>query len=181
MTSLLDTDRPLPARFLYRFSDLEPADLDKLAVVWPQLPLWRRQGLIEDIEELSNNDTLLDYVAFSRFALKDEDPKVRRSAVNTLWDYEQTDIIPTFLDLLATDSDAGVQAAAVHGLARYVYAGEIEEIPQARLKQIEEALLAALNNPDTPSQVQRAALESLGYSSRAEVPALDQESFFVQR
>jgi len=175
--ALLDTDKPLPARFLYRFSDLEQADLDKLAQIWPQLPLWRRQGLIEDIEELSNNDTLLDYVAFSRFALKDEDPKVRRSAVNTLWDYEQTDLIPTFLDLLATDSDADVRAAAVHGLARYVYAGEIEEIPQARLKQIEDALLAALNNPDTPSQVQRAALESLGYSSRAEVPGLIKNAF----
>ena len=175
--ALLDIDKPLPPRFLYRLSDLEPADLEKLDSIWLQLPLWRRQGLMEDIEELSSKDTLLDYVAFSRFALKDEDPKVRLLAVNTLWDYEQTDLIPTLLDLFVTDSDADVRAAAAGGLARYVYAGEIEEIPQAKLKKIEEALLAALKNQDTPPQVQRAALESLGYSSRDEVPALIKNAF----
>jgi hypothetical protein len=56
--ALLDVDKPLPPRFLYRLSDLEPTDIDKLAIIWPQLPLWRRQGLMEDIEELSSNDTL---------------------------------------------------------------------------------------------------------------------------
>jgi HEAT repeat protein len=170
--ALLDIDKPLPPRFLYRLSDLDPADREKLEPIWPQLPLWRRQGLMEDIEELSSKDTLLDYVAFSRFALKDEDPRVRLLAVSTLMDYEQTDLIPTLLDLFATDSDAHVRAAAASGLARYVYAGEIEEIPQSKLKKIDEALLAALKNKETPLQVQRAALESLGYSSRDEVPAL---------
>ncbi len=175
--ALLDIDKPLPPRFLYRLSDLDPADLEKLDSVWLQLPLWRRQGLMEDIEELSSKDTLLDYVAFSRFVLKDDDPKVRLLAVTTLWDYEQTDLIQTFLDLFCADNDADVRAAAAGGLARYVYAGEIEEISQTRLKKIEEALLAALNDRDTPQQVQRAALESLGYSSRDEVPALIRNAF----
>ncbi len=175
--ALLDIDNPLPPRFLYRLSDLDPADLETLDTIWPQLPLWRRQGLMEDVEELSSKDTLLDYVAFSRFALKDEDPKVRLLAVDTLWDYEQTDLISTFLDLLNKDSDAAVRATAAGGLARYVYAGEIEEIPQAKLKIIEDALLATLINKETPLQVKRAALESLGYSSRDEVPALIQTAF----
>jgi HEAT repeat protein len=175
--ALLDIDKPFPPRFLYRFSDMEPADLEKLGAIWPQLPLWRRQGLMEDIEELSSKDTLLDFVAISRFALKDEDPKVRQLAVNTLWDYEQTDLIQTFLELLATDSEAEVRAAAAGGLARFVYVGEIEEIPQAKLKKIEEALLAALKNQETPVQVKRAALEALGYSSRDEVPALIKTAF----
>jgi HEAT repeat protein len=170
--ALLDIDKPLPARFLYRLSDLEPADLEKLDTIWFQLPIWRRQALMEDIEELSSKDTLLDYVAISRLALKDEDPKVRLLAVDILWDYEQRDLISTFLNLFAADSDPDVRAAAASGLARFVYAGEIEELPEAKLKEIEEALLAALKNKTTPAQVQRAALESLGYSSRDEVPAL---------
>ena len=175
--ALLDIDKPFPPRLLYRLSDLEATDLEKLDTIWSQLPLWRRQGLMEDIEELGSKDTLLDYVAFSRFALKDNDPKVRRLAVATLWDYEQTDLIPTFLDLFTTDTDADVRAAAGSGLARFVYAGEIEEIPQAKLKMIEDTLLAALKNQETPLQVQRAALESLGYSSRDEVPALIKTAF----
>jgi HEAT repeat protein len=175
--ALLDIDKPFPPRFLYRLSDLDPADLEKLDSIWLQLPLWRRQGLMEDIEELSSKDTLLDYVTFSRFALKDEDPKVRLLAVTTLWDYEQTDLIQTLLGLFVSDNDADVRAAAAGGLARYVFAGEIEEIPQAKLKKIEEALLAALKNQATPEKVQRAALESLGYSSRDEVPALIKNAF----
>jgi HEAT repeat protein len=175
--ALMDTDKPLPARFLYRLSDLEPADMEKLDTIWSQLPLWRRQSLMEDIEELSSKDTLLDYVAFSRYALKDENPKVRELAVNTLWDYEQTDLIPTLLDLVTTDSDADVRAAAASGLARFIYAGEIEEIPQTKLQKIEDTLLAAVKNQETPFQVQCAALESLGYSSRDEVPALIKTAF----
>jgi hypothetical protein len=64
--ALLDIDKPLPPRFLYRLSDLEPADLEKLDSIWLQLPLWRRQGLMEDIEELSSKDTLLDFIGLVR-------------------------------------------------------------------------------------------------------------------
>jgi len=175
--ALLDIDKPFPPRLLYRFSDMEAADIEKLNTIWPQLPLWRRQGLMEDIKELSRKDTLLDYVTFSRFALKDDSPKVRQLAVHTLWDYEETDLIPTLLDLFTSDSDADVRAAAASSLARFVYAGELEEISQAKLKKIEATLLAALKNQQTPAQVQRAALESLGYSSRDEVPALIKTAF----
>jgi HEAT repeat protein len=174
--AMLDFDTPLNPSFFYRLSDLEAAELEMFKPAWMRLPLWRRQALMEDIEELGASDYLLDFSSLSRFVLKDEDPGVRLMAVRTLWEYEHKELVPIFLDLLDNEDDKEVRAAAASGLGRFVYAGEIEEIASSKLKEIEDALLRTAHGDDAP-QVKRAALESLGYSSREEVPALIEEAF----
>jgi HEAT repeat protein len=54
--------------------------------------------------------------------------------------------------------------------------GEFDEIPERVLRQVEDALLAAATGGDT-SLVRRRAVESLGFSSRPEVPALIEAAF----
>jgi HEAT repeat protein len=174
--ALLETDQPLNPLYLYRLSDLEERELRQLRDVWQQIPLWRRQALMEDVEELSGKDMLLSFVALSRLALQDEDARVRLLAVQTLWDYEETTLIPVLLDVLAKDTDNEVRAAAAGGLGHYVYAGELEEIPARTLHKIEEALLSVMQSSDPP-QVRRSALEALGYSSREEVPGLIKDAY----
>ncbi|MEW5871322.1 MAG: HEAT repeat domain-containing protein [Chloroflexota bacterium] len=176
LQALLDIDRPVNPRFYYRLSDLEPDDLAQLSRVWPDIPLWRRQAIMEDIEELSANDILLYFVALGRFAVQDPDPKVRLLAVRTLWEYEEKGLIPILLDLLAKDPDAEVRAACAGALGPYVYAGELEEIPKPLLHTIEDCLLEALHNDSSP-KTQHYALESLGYSSRAEVIPLIEKAY----
>ena len=176
LQALLDTDKPVNPRFYYRLSDLEPGDLAQLVKIWPDIPLWRRQAMMEDIEELSANDTLLYFVALGRFAVQDPDPKVRLLAVRTLWEYEEKELIPILLDLLAKDPDAEVRAASAGALGPYVYAGELEEIPEPLLHTIEDCLLDALRNDNFP-RTQHYALESLGYSSRAEMVPLIEEAY----
>ena len=171
LDALLDAETPLNPRFLYRLSDLEGADLKKLAAVWPQIPLWRRQALMEDVEELSEADTLLSFVTLCRLAASDEESSVRFLAVRTLWDYEETSLVSLFMDILQKDADAAVRSAAAGALGRFVYTGEVEEIPAAALRRIEDLLLRVLGGDDTP-QVRHSALEALGYSSRAEIPPL---------
>ena len=171
LEALLDTDRPFPPRNLYRLSDLEQSEVDALATVWSQVPVWRRQALMEDVNELSESDTLLSFEALGRFAVQDEDAGVRLSAVRTLWDYEDRTLVPLFLEVLGNDNDAEVRAAAAGALGQFVYAGEVDEIPAKTLHAIEEALLSKVNSSDAP-QVRRSCLESLGYSSREEVTPL---------
>jgi HEAT repeat protein len=81
-----------------------------------------------------------------------------------------------FIRLMATDSDSEVRAASASALGRFVYAGELEEISHPTLKNIEDVLLATVNGSDAP-EVRRSALESLGYSSRDEVPVLVEKAF----
>jgi HEAT repeat protein len=176
LDALLDVETPLNPRFLYRLSDLESPELDQLQATWSKIPAWRRQALLEDIEELNENDMLLSFESLGRFALQDEDPKVRLLAVHILWEFEETNLIPVFLRMMTDDSDNEVRAACATALGRFVYVGELEEIPERTLHTIEDALIAAVNGSDTP-EVRRSALESLGYSSRDEVTPLVEKAF----
>ena len=176
LDALLDVDTPFKPRYLHRLSDLERPELKNLQSVWTKLPLWRRQALMEDVEELSGKDTMLDFVALSCLTLQDDDPKVRLLAVHTLWEYEETRLIPYFLKLLSSDEDAEVRAASAGALSPYVFAGELDQIPVETLHTLENNLLAVVNGDDVPI-VRQAALEAMGYSSRDEVLPLIESAY----
>jgi HEAT repeat protein len=168
LDTLHDTTTPLHPRFLYRLSDLEKDELSMLAEVWPQVPPWRRKALVEDAETLGDSDYLLSFEAFASFALHDSEAAVRLPAVRILWEYENKDLIQTFLGMLAADSDPEVRAAAATALGQFVYLGELEELPVKTARQVEDHLLATLNSSDH-ELVRRRALEALGFSSREDV------------
>lgn len=176
IAALLDTDTPLHPRFLYRLSDLGPEEMAQLEQVWPGVPLWRRRALLEDLEELGDADTVLSFEPIGRYAVRDEDAGVRRSAVRLLWQSESEDLIRVFDGFLSKDPDSGVRTAAAAGLGQFVYKGELEELPQDKLRHIEERLMRATRE-DSEAAVRRQALESLSYSSRPEVPALIERAF----
>jgi HEAT repeat protein len=176
VAALLDADNPLPPKFLYRLSDLTPEDLDRLESAWPDIPAWRRKALMEDVEALGEDDTLLSFEAVGRFAIRDEDPQVRLPAVRTLWEFEEPDLATIFLNMTRHEPDAAVRAAAVSGLGRFIYAGEIDELAPELLRAIENRLLE-IEGSDEPTLVRRRALEALGFSSRDEVPALIETAY----
>jgi HEAT repeat protein len=176
LDALLDVNTPFHPRYLYRLSDLDGAELAQFKQIWPKIPDWRKQALMEDLETLGEDDLLLSFEAVCSFAIHDSEPKVRLPAVRALWEYEQPNLIPDFLDLLTKDSQPEVRAAAATALGRYVYLGELEEISPEELKMVEDQLLEATNlAPST--LVKRKALEALGYSSREEVPLLIEKAY----
>jgi HEAT repeat protein len=174
--ALLDVDTPLPPRYLYRFSDLETEDLDALKAIWTQIPTWRRKALLEDLEQLFGDDYLLSFEAVCRIGLEDPETEIRFLSIRSLFEYDAEDLIPVFLDLVINDEQEDVRAVSATVLGKYVYEGEIEEIAQQKLRQIEEQLLKVAQSEDT-MLVRRRALEALGFSSREEVPALIKTAF----
>ncbi len=179
LSRLLDADQPLPARYFYRFSDLEGAELQQLSDVWAKIPLWRRQAILDDIETLSSKDMLLSFIGVASLAANDQDDTIRLQAVRSLWEYEERQLIPLYMKLVQQDSSTEVRASAAGALGRYVYAGEIEELSQQTLHKIENLLLQIIQGKEEPI-VRRSALEALGYSSRDEVPALIEKAFASQ-
>jgi HEAT repeat protein len=176
LDALLDTEQPFPARYLYRLSDLDSVELKSLAEIWPKLPAWRKVALMEDVEQVGDKNTLLSFEALGSFAVLDGDPQVRTLAVRALWEYEEPRLASVFLNLLETDPAVEVRAAAAGGLGKYVYLGEVEDLPKKTLRKIEESLLRSLNGEDE-AIVRRNALEALGYSVRKEVPALIEAAY----
>jgi HEAT repeat protein len=174
--ALLDEDIPFHPRYLYRLSDLDDHELKSLAEYWPRVSIRRRQALMEDMEELSEKDYLMNFEAAGRLGLQDTDGKVRALALHMLWEYETQDLIPLFVDMMENDTEAAVRAAAAQGLGKYIYLGELEELPSEIHVNLEDQLLRVAQH-DSDAQVRLRALESLGFSSRKEVEQLIEKTY----
>lgn len=174
--SLLGNNREFPRRYLLEFSDIGTHDLKALLDSWPRVELSRKLTLLEELDALAEADTLVSFDDFASALLTDPDPQVRTRAIRLLDESEDVKLVPSYLDMLKSDPDVSVRAEAASVLNLFVDLGELEEIPETIHRQIEDALLTSITSEDD-ARVRRAALESLGYSSRAEVATLIASSF----
>ncbi len=176
LDSLLDEKKEFPRKYLQQFSDIGELELKSLLDVWPRVALNRKLTLLEELETLTENDTLVNFDAFAKALLADSDSTVRGRAIRLLRECEDVKLIPTYIDILKSDAEAQTRAEAATALGIFVDLGELEEISAEVHHQAEDALLKAENSTDDV-KVRRRALESLGYSSRPEVVALIDSAF----
>ncbi len=174
--ALLDDEHPFPPRHLHRFSDLEPADLKSVLKVWPRLSPRRKHALLEDLEDLSEADTLTSFDDLARSLLTDEDPYVRMQSIRLLWECEDSRLVSRYLDMLKNDPDVEVRAALASALGPFVYRAELDKLSESLRKNLEDTLLEVARSAGE-TVVRRRALESLGYSGREEVPALIEAAY----
>lgn len=172
IAALLDNEHPFPPVHLHRFSDISTDDFKSLEASWYQINPDRRASLLEDLENLADSDTLVSFDDLSKFALNDPDSRVREVALRLLWESSDETLIKKMIQMLDTDPDERVRAAAATALGQFVYLGELEEITPGSLKPIEDRLLAVTTNPGEPKLVRRRALEAMGFSSRPELKSL---------
>ena len=168
--NLLEKGKPFPKKFLPYFSDIDPVSLKLLLDAWPRIPLTRKRTLLDELDTLLDEDTIVSFDDFARALLTDPDAPVRAGAMRLLAECEDLKLLPIYEKILASDPDPEARAEAANMLNLFVDLGELEEIPEKSLRRAEEALLAATRDENV--NVRRRALESLGYSSRPEVPPL---------
>jgi HEAT repeat protein len=178
-SALLDNTKPFSPTYLHRFSDLTDGDIKELKNIWPKIEKERKSSLMIDLEELNNHDTLVCFDSISRIAIDDPDPRVRAVGINLLWECDDDRLVPRFIQIMHNDPDDVVRATAASALGMFIYLGELEEIPEKLLKQIETALLEVMNSKEN-TLVQRHVLEALGYSSREEVPGLIEKAYNME-
>jgi len=75
------------------------------------------------------------------------------------------------LEILERDPELDVRVQAARGLGKFVYLAEMDEISPRLSEQITDRLLE-IAAADTRESLRRAALESLGFSSHAQVARL---------
>ena len=176
LDALLDKDKDIPRRYLTEFSDIEPAALKALLETWPRIERDRKLLLLDQLNALVNEDTLVSFDDLGSALLQDSEAQVRIRAMRLLVECEEVRLVPTYINLLTKDSDKAVRAEAATMLGIFVQLGEFEDIPEKVHHQVEDVLLEVLNGEDDPL-VRRSALEALGFSSREEVPILIESSF----
>ncbi|MGD8403663.1 MAG: HEAT repeat domain-containing protein [Anaerolineales bacterium] len=176
LDTLLDESKDIHHRHLSEFSDIEPASLQSLQENWPRIELSRKLLLLDKLNALANEDTLVSFDDLGRALLRDDDPQVRIRAMRLLIECEDHRLVPTYIDLLTNDQIVAVRAEAASVLGLFVQLGEFDDIPDEVHHHIEDVLLEVFNSDDE-SPIRRRALEALGFSSRGEVPVLIESSY----
>lgn len=177
--ALADYDHPFPPRMLRTFSDITPNHLRELKATWPTIKHERKVALLEDLENVAESDTLVNFDEFAKMALTDEDAAVRVLAIRLLWECEEARLVTIFTKMMLSDPADDVRAAAASALGKFVLLGELETLPEETRRANIQNLLEVVNGKDLP-MVRRRALESLGFSSHPQVPELIEKAIQLQ-
>ena len=160
-----DENRRLSANQLKNLSDLEPADVQVVAEAWPEIDMMRRLNIIRELSDLADDNVELNFDAVFKIALTDEEPYVRAAAIRGLDEYEETDLIPTFIDMLLIDPDTDVRREAAIALGRYALSAELERLSHADARAIRNALMESAEDLEEDERVRGRAIEALGAMS----------------
>jgi len=95
--ALLNNEAPFPPTMIYYFSDVAEDELALLKSVWPEVWVERRRGLLEDMESLAENDTLLYFDPIAVMCLEDADPVARATAIRLLWQSQKETLVPLLI------------------------------------------------------------------------------------
>jgi hypothetical protein len=158
-----DEGRTLTRPVLAGLSAPTRAQLRQFVGVYDGLSVARRRELVMEMVECAEENFELAFEELFRHALSDEDPLVRRSAVEGLWEYERADLILPLLRMMNQDPDVAVRAAAASALGRFLFMVECEELEAHHGALIRAGLEAVIEDPAEAVEVQRRAVESIAF------------------
>jgi HEAT repeat protein len=156
---------------LRQLSDIDPAELRAILPAWQAMDDVRRRETLARIADLFEADTRMGFEDLARALLTDSDPFVRMDAVRLLAESEDPNDAARLIAILDHDPDLEPRLQAAGALGFFVELGELEELDAKLLERVEGSLLKTVE-ADAPVALRRAALESLGYSSRPEAVEL---------
>ena len=162
---------PLEPASLTALSDLDDVRLAQFRSAWGGFGTKRRHSILLQLGELANSKIELSFEAVNRFALQDSDPPSRAQAIGNLWESEDPQLARQLLDMLSADQVTEVRKAAAEALGSFVLLAETEDLAEQLRLEIEQGLLKAVRS-DPSKEVREGCVQSLGFSTRDEVPEL---------
>jgi HEAT repeat protein len=178
LTLLADESRPVRTIDLAELSDLSRSQVAEFQAAWHDLRPNRRLELLTAMVEQAETNIHLIFHAALRACLADDDPRVRRLAIEGLWEDEKVSLVQPLSEMLRRDPAVEVRAAAATSLGRFVLLGVLGEIAEEPARQAEEALRSAWHRSGEPVAVRRRVLESLSYTDTAELHALIGDAYY---
>lgn len=164
MTQLTPGQR-IPSGVVQGLSNLLPEQVMACVPVWHSLDAEVRRDVMSALIEAGEADFETDYALVGLLALDDDDPVVRRLAIELTAYVEERSHMDTLLDMAQHDAVDEVRAAALKGLGAFVLQGELGQLPEDVTEPVVSYLLSVVRDRRADSEVRARALESLGYSS----------------
>jgi HEAT repeat protein len=164
-------------KLLYRLSDLSTSDRELFQSRWTGVPDERRHVIVRHLADISELNTLVDFVPLFNFCLSDPVASVRIAALDGFWDTTDNSLVAPIISILQHDENDEARAAAASALAHYVLMVEWGQLPEAVAPPIVAALLAEYDNPNVASSVKRAVLEALASANHPRIATLISEAY----
>ncbi len=165
LVQLADESQPVRSIDIFPLSDLARERLPDFQAAWHALSASRRLELIGAMVEQAETNIHFNFHVVLRTLLGDPEARVRRLAVEGLWEDEKTNLIPSLVALLCDDPSVEVRATAAISLGRYVLLGVLGDIREEPAMLAQRALLEAWSRMGEVNDVRRRALESLAYGN----------------
>lgn len=178
LAQLADDSWPVRTMKLAHLSDLPRAAVVQFQDAWQTFGRERRLELITTLVEQAEANIHMNFHAVLRACLTDADPRVRKQAIEGLWEDERTSLVAPLVTLLSTDPEPDVRAAAAISLGRFVLLGALGEIADASARLASDALHAAWNRRGESAEVRRRALESLACSLSPDLPDMIRSAYY---
>jgi HEAT repeat protein len=161
IAGLADSNQPLLNARLADLSDLSSQQLSLLDDVWQRIEPKRQRQIMQRLIELADDDVCLNFDAIFKHRLRDADEEVRRTAIEGLWESEQSCLIKPLTNLMEKDSSLKVREAAAQALGKFTMLAEHRKIAADYKPLLSRALLATFADSSKPIELRRRALEAV--------------------
>ena len=162
LDEIMDSSRRLKVAGLQRLSALRRDQADQMGLRWDAMDIRRRRKLVQELGDLQEDNSDLNFDAVFLLGLKDADPDVRITSVRGLWENESADLIDPLAVLVEGDPDAAVRAEAALAFGRFVVLSEHGRLGPRHFEKVEAALRSVIEKPDEVEEVRARALEAIG-------------------
>jgi HEAT repeat protein len=156
---------------------LDTGDLARLRIVWDGLDSAHRIGLLNRLHQWETGNQRLEFNGIYRIGLDDENANVRSTAVRSVVEDGDLELLAKLCRLATDDPDEGVRGAAADGLAPFALRAELGELHSSDAELVERVLFTVLDRVDEPPAVRGAALASLGYLDTVKIAEEIQAAF----
>jgi HEAT repeat protein len=177
MAHLEDNSHALSNAELGELSDLSADEIKQFEAAWAQMDTERRRQILSRLAELTEDNVELNFDRIYRSAIYDTDDRVRREAVEGLWENCEPSLVRPLLRLVQQDPAAEVRSAAATALGRFALLAEHQKISNDNRARISQSLLAVIHNHAELVDVRRRALEAIAPFSLPEVTQVIWEAY----
>ncbi len=161
LDELADGSKQLKVAGLQRLSQLSGEQRAELDHFWPGIDVRRRQRLILELIDLSEDNVDLTFDAVFLRGLSDDDREVRLESVRGLWEHDSPGLIGSLVELLESDDDPAVRAEAALALGRFVVMFGLGRLRENHFERAESALRRTIETEEI-EEVRARALEAIG-------------------
>jgi HEAT repeat protein len=165
LRDLADSEKRLTSQQLISFADLSLEEREQFQDAWVEVEPSRRLRVLSDLTDLAEDNVELNFDEVFKLGLNDDESEVRAAALQGLYEYERSDLIPKLAIILREDPDPEVRREAAVSLGRYALAAEFDRLDSGDAAAVKDVLTESVEDIEEDEVVRARAIEALGAMS----------------